>query len=213
MKAILNKIRKPEYISRSSYIKYALILFGLGILLGIFSKALDETAQNLLPFFLGQLDLRNFFSRMGVWMFAGICIALYAKTPHSAAVSVGLFFIGMVGSYYVYTIKVVGFFPKSYMMIWIGWTLLSPLLGMICWYAKGTHMVSVCISAGIFMMMTRQAFHFGFWYFDIRYFLELILWVATIFVLYQNPKQIVKVVGFGLLLFFLTSPWHFMFFA
>ncbi len=201
----LNEIRKPKHLSNANKIVFSLIILLVGIVLGIISKALDETASNLLPEFIESLDLRNFFSRMGIWMFIGICISLYSKTPIRAAINSFLFFIGMVGSYYIYTITIAGFFPKSYMMIWIAMTLLSPFLGMVCWYAKGSYIVSIFISSIIFMMMSRQAFHFGFWYFDISYFLELILWVATILILFVNPKQIAKVVGLGALLFFLTS--------
>jgi len=112
----------------------------------------------------------------------------------------------MVGSYYVYTVAIAGFFPKTYMMLWVAMALLSPFLGAVCWYAKGTHIVSVCLSALIFMMMTRQAFAFGFWYLDLRYVLELFLWFLTITVLYKTLKQIAWVVGLGVALFFITSP-------
>ncbi len=201
----LNKIRKPVYVFGFKKIIYPLIILACGIVLGVVSKALDETASNLLPSFIEQLDLRNFFSRIGIWMFTGVCISLYSKTPLRSAINILLFFVGMVGSYYIYTIYVAGFFPKSYMMIWIAMTLLSPFVGMVCWYAKGSSIVSIFISSIIFMMMTRQAFHFGFWYFDISCVLELILWVATIIILFENPKQIAKVIGLGALLFFLTS--------
>ena len=117
-----------------------------------------------------------------------------------------LFFIGVVGSYYIYTVAIAGFFPKTYMILWVAMALLSPFLGAVCWYAKGTHIVSVCLSALFFMMMTKQAFAFGFWYLDVRYVLELFLWFLTITVLYKTPKQIAWVVGLGVALFFITSP-------
>lgn len=157
------------------------------------------------------LDLRNFFSRMGFWLFSGVCIATYSKTPLSAALNVFIFFAGMVSSYYIYTIQIAGFFPKSYMIMWVILTVLSPLLGAVCWYAKGGHPVSVCISVIIFMMMARQAFSFGFWYFDINYILELILLGATIAILCRTPRQVFVVIGAGLLLFFITSPLNLFF--
>ena len=55
------------------------------------------------------------------------------------------------------------------------------------------------------MFISRQTFAFGFWYFDIRNILELLLWLAMIFVLYQSPKQIIKVATIGLLFYFLTA--------
>ena len=205
MKAYLNEIRRPESISLSRKFLYSFIIFVVGIILGVISKALDETASNLLPYFLEVLDLRNFFSRMGVWIFLSLLISVYSKSPVRAAINVFLFLLGMVGSYYLYTVTIASFFPKSYMMIWVGMTFLSPFMAIICWYAKGKGPVATCISSVIFMFMTRQAFIFGFWYFDIRYILEFLLWVATIFVLYQSPKQALKMIIIGMFLFFLTS--------
>lgn len=205
MEKYLNKIRKPKYISISKKIIDSLLIFALGIMLGIISKALDETASNLLPLFIEQLDLGNFFSRIGIWMFIGICVSIYSKTPLRGGINTLLFFTGMVSSYYIYTIAVAGFFPKSYMVVWIVFTALSPFLGAVCWYAKGTHVVSIFLSSLIFAMMMRQAINFGFWYFDISYYLELFLWIATAFVLYQKPKQIAAVIALGVVLFFMTS--------
>lgn len=205
MKAYLNEIRRPESISLSRKFLYSFIIFVVGIILGVISKALDETASNLLPYFLEVLDLSNFFSRMGVWIFLSLLISVYSKSPVRAAINVFLFLLGMVGSYYLYTVTIAGFFPKSYMMIWIGMTFLSPFMAIICWYAKGKGPVATCISSVIFMFMARQAFIFGFWYFDIKYILEFLLWVATIFVLYQSPKQALTMIIIGMFLFFLTS--------
>lgn len=84
-------------------------------------------------------------------------------------------------------------------------TIISPFLAIVCWYAKGKGIVAITISSIIFMLITRQAFGFGVWYFYIKYNLELLLWFATIFVLYQSPKQIIQVVTIGMILRFLTN--------
>ncbi|MFI3115705.1 MAG: DUF6518 family protein [Clostridia bacterium] len=203
----LNTIRIPKYISNRNKVIFSVAVLILGIALGVFSKFLDETASNLLPIFIEQLDFGNFFSRMGIWIFIATCISFYSKNPTRAGLNVLLFFIGMVSSYYLYTVFISEFFPKSYMMIWILITVLSPFLGVICWYAKGTHTVSVVISSFIFAVMAMTAFNLGinFSYFDVSYFLELILFLATVLVLYNNPKQILKVIGFGSVLFILLS--------
>jgi len=57
----------------------------------------------------------------------------------------------------------------------------------------------------IFMLISRQAFAFGFWYFDIRNNLGLLIWIAMIFVLHQSPKQTIRMVSIGLFLYFLTA--------
>lgn len=200
-----NKMRR---ISLSRKLLYSTLIFMAGVILGVISKVLDTTPTNYLPYFLQILDLRNFFSRMGVWIFLAVVISVYSNKPYRSAVNVFLFFVGMIGSYYLYTVLVAGFFPKSYMMIWIIMTCISPFLAFVCWYAKGKGIMAIIISSIIVMVISRQAFAFGFWYFDITSILELFLWIATIFVLYQSPKQIIKVVSIGLLLFFLTAQIH-----
>lgn len=117
MKQYLNSIRQPAVVTTTQKVAYSVIILLVGIALGFVSKALDETSSNLLPAFLEMLDLRNFFSRMGGWLFCGLCISIFSSSPLRAALNSFLFFMGMVGSYYVYTIVFAGFYPKSYMMI------------------------------------------------------------------------------------------------
>lgn len=205
MKDFLNDIRKPMQMPRSRKILYSSLIFMLGVILGTISKLLDETASNLLPYFLEQMDLSNFFSRMGIWLFLAVVIAIYSKSPIRSALNVFIFFVGMVGSYYLYTVLIAGFYPKTYMMIWIVMTLISPLLALICWYAKGRGVIATLISSFIIVAISRQAFAFGFWYFNIKYSLEFLVWIATIVVLYQSPKQISKVLVIGMLLYFATA--------
>ncbi len=204
----LNDIRRPIEIPLSRKFLYSTLLFIAGVILGVISKVLDTTPSNYLPYFLQVFDLRNFFSSMGIWIFLAIAISVYSKTPIRSAINVFLFFVGMVSSYYLYTILIAGFFPKSYMMIWIFMTCISPFLAFVCWYAKGKGIIAIAISSIIFMFISRQAFAFGFWYFDLRSILDFLLWIAAIFVLYQSPKQIIQVVSIGLLLFFLTAQVH-----
>jgi hypothetical protein len=205
MKDFMNEIRRPIYISQSRKFLYSTLIFISGVILGVISKLLDETASNVLPYFLETLDLRNFFSRIGVWIFLAVLISVYSKSPIRSAVNVFLFFVGMVGSYYLYTVMIAGFFPKSYMMIWVVMAVISPFIAFVCWYAKGQGIIAISISSIIIMFISRQTFALGFWYFDILNTLELLLWIATIFVLYQSPKQIFKVTTIGLLLNFVTA--------
>ncbi len=203
MRAFLNEIRSP--ITRSKKLLNSTFIFIAGVLLGVISKVLDETPSNLLPYFLEVLDLRNFFSRMGIWIFLALLLSVYSKSPGRSALNVFLFFVGMVGSYYLYTVIVAGFYPKSYMIIWFTIAVFSPLLAFVCWYAKGKGLLAIFLSSTILMFLSRQTFVFGFWYFDLINGLEFLLWVATIFVLYQSPKQILRVVSLGMVLYFLTA--------
>ena len=182
-----------------------LLIFILGICLGILSKYLDSKLINELWFWLRALDLGNFFSRMGVWLFLAVVIARLSKTPIKAALDVFCFFVGMVGAYYWYTVTFLGFNPRSYMMIWGGFSLVSPILAYVTWYSKKEGWLSELIAIIILVFLSRQTFAFGFWYFDLMFPLELILYLIMIGILYQSPKQMMRVVGLSMLIFLLTA--------
>ncbi len=88
MNVLLHNIRRPVDTALSKKVVSTTLLFLAGVILGVFSKMLDETASNALPFFLQVLDLGNFFSRMGVWLFLAMLISVYSKSPIRAAIHV-----------------------------------------------------------------------------------------------------------------------------
>ncbi|MDG5471965.1 hypothetical protein P6709_09405 [Jeotgalibacillus sp. ET6] len=188
---------------------HSILLLIAGVLLGVMAKVLDETPSNSLPYLLEVLDLRNFFSRIGVWIFLAMLITLYSKSPFKSALNVFLFFAGMVGSYYLYTVLIAGFYLGDYMMIWIFITGISPFLAFLCWYARGKSLMAVSLSSLLIVVFSRQAFGFGIGYFHIKHVLELVLWFAAIGVLYRSPRQIIKVIIVGLILHFLTTEIQF----
>ena len=85
MKEWLNRIRKPSKdIKLSTKIINSLFILLIGILLGIFSKWLDNMALDNTIFWqniLGILNLRNFFSEFGIWIFLAVAISVFSKTP------------------------------------------------------------------------------------------------------------------------------------
>lgn len=197
---ILNNIREPKQILIKQKIINSFMVLALGAVLGILSKVLDDIPSNWLPYFLQTLDLRNFFSRIGIWMFLATVISVYSATTFRAAINVFLFFAAMIATYYSYTIFIIGFYPKSYMMIWIGLTMLSPILAFVCWYAKGKGIFPLIISSFILAVLFGQAFGYGMFleYLSLDYGLEFLLWVAAIIILYQDLKQGIKMVGLSI---------------
>ena len=200
---------------------YSACVMALGIVLGCVSKYLDCTPANHLPYIINRLDIRNFLGRFAVWIFIAVCISVYSSSALRAAVNVFVFFVGMVGSYYLYSKFIAGFFPKSYAMIWIGFTILSPFLAFICWYAKGSgnKKLSLAVSAVIIAVLFNTAFVYSIWYsdirlwyFDVRYIPELIVFLLGIFLLRRNVKESVIMVAVGVILAILMdriSPVHF----
>ena len=91
------------------------------------------------------------------------------------------------------------------MMIWVGFSLVSPILAYVTWYSKKEGWLSELIAIIILVFLSRQTFAFGFWYFDLMFPLELILYLIMIGILYQSPKQMMRVVGLSMLIFLLTA--------
>lgn len=193
MREILNNIRTSDKtITLSRKILNTILILGLGIALGVFSKWLDNTAINDAIWWtriLGALDLRNRFSEVGVWIFLAVCISVYSGSPFRAALNVFVFFVGMTISYHLYTIFFSGFNPSRYMMIWYTITLFTPFLAFVCWYAKGRGKISFVLDVGILAVMLLSTFIIYIWYIGFRSVIDTLLFVGTVIVLYMNPKK------------------------
>lgn len=194
MRVFSDNIRKPVYtLSFKKQILNTFFVFLFGFFLGYFSKFLDCTASNELPYLIEKIDLRNFFSRLAIWLLLALIISIYSNSPLRAGINVFLFYAGMLISYYAYTKFFAGFFPINYIMIWVLLTFMSLFLAFICWYAKGEGIIPLFLSAMIIAVLFIQAFSFGldFSYFDISYQgLEVIVWLVGIAILYKSPKQL-----------------------
>lgn len=206
MKEFLEKIRVPDRnlkLNRKIINSSSIIL--LGIILGIFSKWLDNISIDDTIWWqhiFGILDLRNEFSLFGIWIFIATTISVFSKTPLRASLNVFLFFIGMTVSYHLYTIFFSGFNPRNYMMIWYGITVITPILAFICWYAKGNGKISIIISGIILAVMMLSSFTMGMWYFGFRSIIDTILFIGTILILQVNPKNSIYSLLISLILSF-----------
>lgn len=195
---------------KSKKVINSILILILGIALGIFSKWLDNLVldsniwwHEVIEYF----DLGNFFSNMGIWIFIAVFISVYSEKAIRSSINVFLFFIGMTASYHLYTIFVSGFNPISYMMIWYIITLISPILAYICWYSKKDTKIASFISLIILFVMYQCCFSIGILYFDFRGILYTIIFIATIVILYKNPKRtIINLLISLLLAFFIRIP-------
>ena len=209
MKEFLEKIRIPDRsLKISRKILNTSSIFLLGIILGIFSKWLDNLSIDDTVWWqhiFGILDLRNVFSLFGIWIFIAATISVFSKTPLRASLNVFLFFVGMTVSYHLYTIYFSGFNPKNYMMIWYGITAITPIFAFICWYAKGNNKISIMISSGILAVMLIESFSIGLWYFYFKSVIETLLFLGTMTVLYTKPKNSIYSLLFAVIIVIIYS--------
>lgn len=214
MEEFLNNIRNTENeIPISRKIINTVLILCLGIALGTFSKFLDNTASNALPFIFEYLDIKNFLGRFAIWLLIALCIAIYSRSSLRASLNVFVFFVGMVSSYYIYSNYVAGFFPKSYAMIWVAFTAISPLLAFICWYAKGKSKISFMLSTIIIAILLNFTFVYGWIYFDAYSILEVIVFGCGLMALKRNTIKetacmILSAVVIAVVLHLLV-PFHF----
>ena len=214
---LLNDIRNAENsISNNSKIINTIVVLFLGIALGTFSKYLDFR-QAELPCVLMAIDeafdIHNFLGRFAIWVLIALCISIYSNSAIRASVNVFAFFVGMVASYYLYSNYIAGFFPRSYAMIWFGFTAVSPLLAFVCWYARGKSKLAFILSALILTVLFNMCFVYGFGYFSARSVLEVIVFIIGFIVLKRNSLRSSALMGtISIVLAFLLNiiiPFHF----
>lgn len=198
----LNKIRAPHKgSSLSKKIIFSLLCALLGIGLGIYSSFIDSLPKANLPeiFYTLNMILGNFF----LWTLILLVIYIFCKTPLRAAINAFCIFAGMLPGYFIYSYFVENSMPDhSYIMMWATLLVISPILAVLCWYAKGYGTVATILSALIISFFILQAFSFAtdFSYFEIKPGLEIILLPISIAVLYKKPKQTIFSVLLAILL-------------
>ena len=209
IKEKLYRIRSPKPTTVKRTVIITVIVFLIGVGLGIFQKWIESVGlENGIWWhrIIETLDLGNFFSQFAIWLLLALIIAVFSASPLRAALKVFVFFAGMCIAYHLGSVLFAGFNPASYMMIWYGITLGSPFLAAICWYAKGPGVVSIILDILIIMVFTLACFGIGFVYVTYRGILFLLTFIAVPVVLFKSPKQTLISLPIGFLLAFPLSP-------
>lgn len=199
MKELLNHIRSAENpISGNRKIINTIAVLFLGIALGTFSKFLDFRQAELPSVLMaidGAIDVHNFLGRFAIWVLLALCISIYSNSAIRAGINVLVFFIGMVASYYLYSNYAAGFFPRSYAMIWFGFTIISPFLAFVCWYAKGKSKSAFMLSILILAVLFNMTFVYGWGYFEALSVLELAVFLIGLTVLRRDTLRCSVLMG------------------
>lgn len=202
LKNFLNKIREPfKDKPLRNKIFDTLFSFLVGFILGLLSKILDLLPLDFIHDIFTSVNLGEFFSRISIWLLFALLISIVSKTPLRAALNVFVFYIGMLFSYYAYSYIVIGYSPKIVIIFWVLLASISPILSVLCWYAKSENIVGIVLGSVILSIFFVLAFSFDLNTFRIRHYgLEMMNWFVALGVLYKSPKQIGFVILFSTLL-------------
>ena len=204
IKVFFDQIRKPSKnvpIKRQIVITLGVIL--LGFSLGVFQKWIDGTGGSSLPSILQQLDIGNYFGRLAIWILLGTIISVYSESPLRAAINTFFFFISMLTGYYIYCNFVLGFLPRTYMLMWIVISFVSIFMAYICWYAKGDGIIAIIISSVVMGVLLAQAFNLSITQgFYVYHALEVITWIIGSILLRRKPKEYVIEISLSVVIAF-----------
>ena len=205
IKPLFEKIRKQnKTVSFNRQIVITLGVILLGILLGILQKWIDGTGGSNLPVILQQLDIGNYFGRLAIWILLGTIISVYSESPLRAAINTFSFFISMLAGYYLYCNYVLGFLPRTYMIMWIVIAFASFFMAYICWYAKGNGTIAIIISSVIIGILLAQAFNLNITQgVYVYHFLEVLTWLIGVILLRRTSKEYAIEIGLSVVIAFI----------
>ena len=205
IKAFFDQIRKPSknvLLNRQIVITLGIIL--LGFFVGVLQKWIDGTGSSIFQMILQQLDNGNYFGRLAIWILLATIISVHSESPLRAAINTFFFFISMLAGYYLYCNYILGFLPRTYMMMWIVIAFASFFMSYICWYARGEGNIAIFISSMIIGVLLAQAFNLNFTQgFYMYHFLEVITWLIGVILLRRKPKEYAIEIGVSVVLAFI----------
>lgn len=204
IKAFFEQIRKPsKKVSLNRQIVITLGISLLGFFLGVFQKWIDGTGSSILPMILQQLDIGNYFGRLAIWVLLATIISVYSESPLRAAINTFFFFISMLAGYYLYCNYILGFLPRTYMMMWIVIAFASFFMAYFCWYAKGKGFIAIIISSVIIGVLLAQAFNLrisqGFY---VYHSLEVVTWLIGVILLRRKTQEYAIEIGLSVVIAF-----------
>lgn len=190
-----HKIRNPRK-GKSTPAKFAATFM---CLLGGFGGAmltqfLGTLPNERFPDWLQPLHLNAVFTYLFPWAFAGLCIAVFSRTPLRAAINALTFFAGKLLGVYLYG-AIFSHVPElPYVSFWLIAAAMAFPLGFLFWFARGRGAVAIALSAITIGYFTLHTFivtptfaGFGIdWSFGI---LPPVLLAACIGVLWRRPLQ------------------------
>ncbi len=126
------------------------IMFIIGIVLGIASRLLDIYTQNL----------GNIFSQFAIWILIGTIISIYSKSKQNAMINILTFCIGMLITYYYVAFITKGVYSNIFIIGWTIFALCSPIIAYFTWMTKEKGILAKVIGIGIILVSIASSIIF-----------------------------------------------------
>jgi hypothetical protein len=180
-----------------------ILFFVLGIFSGFLAKYVDTIPSNdAIGIFINIIG--NITSRIGIWVFAATIIAAWSRTPRAGAMHVFAFFAAMLLTYYIYSMKLFGFFPLHYFVRWGLIALASPLAAYVVWFSRGSGWVAALCAALPVGLLASKGYNFLYTFSPVSGF-DLSAAIILFYILPENKYQYLKVLIFTILTSVLLS--------
>lgn len=202
---ILNNVRNKEesHLNVNQRVIQFLLLFLIGITVGFVSKYIEGVPH------YGQVgDLLNIIGNIctgiGIWTFIATIISAWSRSPNIAGLNVFLFFSGLLLAYYLYSMKLFGFFPTYYFLRWGAIAICSPLAAYFVWYARGEGWIAAMSAALLIGLLAEQ----GYGYFSILSGFSLIAAIVLLVLLPKRKIQIIRIIPLAIIVAFVLEKFN-----
>ncbi|MBU3146990.1 hypothetical protein [Clostridium sp. CF012] len=203
IKETLNKIRAEQSapLTIKQIILKVLVIFALGMFLGFIAKYSDTIPSNGL---MGSVwhTVSNITTRLGIWVLLATIIAAWSNNPRIGAIKVFAFFSGMLLVYYIYSMRLFGFFPTYYFIRWGGIALASPIAAYIVWFSRGNGWIAALCASMPIGLLVSQGYPF-FYMFTMTLGFDIFSAIILFLILPMNKKQWLRIFMLTLLIVFI----------
>ena len=192
--AAIQKIRPyPDRLSLKKEIITSVCVMALGAVMGAVAKMTDSVSL------IGEIG-----TEWGVWVFAASIVAAYSRYPVTAAINTAVFFLSMLGAYYLYCDIVLGFFPQSYFLGWLIAAGLSPFAGVVVWFSRGRGTAAAVASALPVSVLFAGGYP-ALYLPRLTMYITLVFGIILLLILPKTLKQKLAALGAAVLLAFVVA--------
>ncbi len=157
MEKIREKVKSPFWKTALLCLMFVI----LGVAAGAVSKLSDAHWD----------ILSDITSGMCVWIFIGVTICVFTKSPVRAAAYVFLFCAAMIAAYYLTAVYGDLYYSRSFVKGWSIFTLFTPIFAVIEWRVCGKGKLPWVLRAGtvVVMLFCTFAAFYGNPFFDLLF--------------------------------------------